>query len=124
MKKKSAELGRWGEETARKLLVSKGYAIRHSNWKMPPYEIDLVAMKGTRIVFVEVKTRAKGEFDPVDAINRKKQSNMIKSAHAYLVANELPNDVQFDVVLIVGTPETGYTIDHLEDAFYPQLTKY
>ncbi|MDE7153531.1 MAG: YraN family protein [Muribaculaceae bacterium] len=124
MKNQSAELGKWGEDLAVKLLVSKGYAIRETNWKLPPLEIDVVAMKGTRIVFVEVKTRSNGEYDPVTAINRKKQANMIKAANTYLLSNELPNDVQFDVVLIVGTPDTGFSIDHIEDAFYPPLKKY
>ena len=106
------------------LLVSKGYSIRETNWRLPPLEIDIIAMKGNRLVFVEVKTRADGEFDPILAINKKKQNNMIRAANAYVRMFDLPHEVQFDVVLIVGAPENGYSIDHIEDAFYPSLKRY
>ena len=121
---KQGDLGKWGEELAVDMLVSKGYAIRETNWRMPPYEIDIVAMKGNRIVFVEVKTRTSGAFDPIIALNRKKQTNMIKSANAYVSIFDLPHEVQFDVVLIVGSPEGDCEIDHIEDAFYPPLKRY
>ncbi len=124
MKRKGADIGKWGEDLTVELLVAKGYAIRETNWRMPPLEIDIIAIKGNRLVFVEVKTRTEGEFDPVLAINRKKQSNMIRAANAYVNIHNLPHEVQFDVVLIVGTPDAGYTIDHLEDAFYPSLKRY
>ena len=124
MKKNGQDLGKWGEELTMEMLVMKGYAIRETNWRMPPLEIGIIAIKGNRVVFVEVKTRADGEFDPVLAINKKKQTNMIRAANAYISAYDLPHEVQFDVVLIVGTPETGHTIDHIEDAFYPSLRRY
>lgn len=124
MKKGQSELGKWGEKLTTELLISKGYAIRETNWRMRPFEIDVVAMKENRIVFVEVKTRSEGEIDPILAINKKKQSNMIKSAEAYIERYKLPHEVQFDAVLIVGTPETGFTIDHIEDAFYPTLKRF
>lgn len=49
--------GHEAEEQAADYLRSKGFRIRELNWKTPRCEIDIVAEKGKRIYFVEVKYR-------------------------------------------------------------------
>lgn len=112
--------GKWGEQVAIETLVGKGYAIRETNWRRGHYEIDIVAMKGTRIVFVEVKTRSASEEDAVAAVDRRKINRMVLSANTYVNMYDLPNEVQYDVITIVGTPE-DYTLHHIEDAFFAPL---
>ncbi len=117
------ELGKWGEQLAVDLLVTKGYAIVERNWRAGNLEVDIVAMKDNRIVFVEVKTRSSGFVDPLDAIDRRRISRIVRAANSYVKAYNIPHEVQFDVIIIIGAPEGGDTpqIEHIPDAFLPPL---
>ena len=117
------ETGRWGERVACNFLVGKGYAIKETNWRMPPYEIDIVAMKGNRIVFVEVKTRSDDFLDPIVAVDKRKMANMTRAANAFVNHYDIPNEVQFDIITITGDQD-NYKIEHYPDAFYPPLRSY
>ncbi len=103
------ELGRWGEVIARELLLTQGYAICGENIRISGVEIDFIATKDDVICFVEVKTRSTDFVDPVEAIDRRKRSRLVKAA-----------DSRFDIVIIIGSPES-YTIEHIPDAFLPSL---
>ena len=50
-------LGKFGEDTAVRLLEIKGYQILARNFRLKSGELDIVALDGLTIVFVEVKTR-------------------------------------------------------------------
>lgn len=117
------EIGRWGEQLAVDMLVAKGYAITERNWHAGSMEIDIIAMKGARIVFVEVKTRSSEFVDPADAIDRRRVMRMVRAANSYVKAYNIPHEVQFDVVIVVGVPESGVAprVEHIEDAFLPPL---
>lgn len=117
------ELGKWGEQLAVDLLVTKGYAIVERNWRAGNLEVDIVAMKDNRIVFVEVKTRSSGFVDPLDAIDRRRVSRIVRAANSYVKAYNIPHEVQFDIIIIIGTPECGdmHQIEHIPDAFLPPL---
>ncbi len=117
------ETGRWGERVACNFLVGKGYAIKETNWRMPPYEIDIVAMKGNRIVFVEVKTRSDDFLDPIAAVDKRKMANMTRAANAFVNHYDIPHEVQFDIITITGDQD-NYKIEHYPDAFYPPLKSY
>lgn len=116
-------LGKWGENIAAELLASKGYAIVERNWRTTGFEIDIVASKGSRIIFVEVKTRRTPDIDPLSAINKSKINKMVRAANAYMQSATLPLEPQFDIVNIVGN-EHDFTIEHLEDAFFPPARFY
>lgn len=112
------DIGRWGENLACERLVSQGYAVRHRNWRMGRYEIDIVAMKGTAVVFCEVKTRTDPDTDPLDAVDDRRIAHMVAAARVYMEAFGLENlDVQFDLFGIKGTPAAGYEMEHIADAF-------
>ena len=55
---KRNETGKDGESVARAFLEKKGYKITHTNWHWHHYELDIVAVKDTWLVVVEVKTRS------------------------------------------------------------------
>lgn len=117
------DLGKWGEQLAVDMLVTKGYAIAERNWRTGDMEIDIVAMKGARIVFVEVKTRSDNGFDPADAVDRRRMMRMVRAADSYVRSHGIPHEVQFDVVFVVGSPlgDVPPRIEHIEDAFLPPL---
>lgn len=120
---KHNEVGRWGEIIATEYLASKGYSIVDHNWHLRPYELDIIAMKGIRLVFVEVKTRSRDDEDPFDAITPSKIRRTIAAGVAYANTYNLVYPVQFDVIGITGTPD-NYTIDHIEDAFPIPTKRY
>lgn len=120
---KTDELGKWGENLAYNYLTSHGYAIVDQNWRMEHFEIDIIAMKEGRLVFVEVKTRSDINGDPIEAITRRKIMNMVQSANAFVQMRDMPHEIQFDIITISGTPEE-YKLEHLPDAFDPPLKTY
>lgn len=120
---KHNEVGRWGEDVAVSYLASKGYAIVDRNWRVKPYELDIIAMKGARLVFVEVKTRSGQDEDPFDAITPSKIRRTIAAGVAYARTYDLRYSVQFDVIGVIGTPDS-YTVDHIEDAFPMPTRRY
>lgn len=99
---KKSEVGKWGEDLAADYLVSQGYAIVERNWKMHHYEVDIIAMTGKYMVFVEVKTRTSDDYDPVSAVNTRKRQRIIASADVYLRNANLPHEFRFDIVSITG----------------------
>ena len=56
-RRRSERRGRWAEWLAAGLLICKGYRILDRRVKTPFGEVDLIALRGRRIAFVEVKYR-------------------------------------------------------------------
>lgn len=116
-------VGAWGEDVAMRHIAAQGYAIMERNWQMGHYEVDIIAMDGDFIVFVEVKTRTSEDDDPAAAVDARKRRRVTASADAYLRANNLPHQFRFDIIAITGTPES-HTVEHIPDAFFPSLKSY
>ena len=117
------ETGYWGEQIAVDTLVRQGYAIVERNWHSGHYELDIIAMKGDRLVFVEVKTRADGDYDPFSAIDRRKIKRLVAAARSFMALKDYEHEMQFDVIIIVGSPGC-YKVEHIPDAFMPPLKTY
>lgn len=113
-------LGKWGENIARDFLITQGYTIVTTNWHLGHYEIDIIATKGNRMIFVEVKTRTSQDYDPLEAIDNRKKNHMIRSANFYLQELEFPYEAQYDIVTIVGD-QHNYHLEHIPDAFLPSV---
>ena len=116
----STDKGDWGEHLAAAHMVSLGYAITEIKWRTGHYEVDIIAQKGARMVFVEVKTRDTAFADPVEAVDSAKRRRIIRSADVYLRQFDVPFEYQFDIITIVGDP-TGYQLTHYPDAFFPPM---
>ncbi len=110
--------GEWGEDIAAEWLIAKGYSIIERNWHLGHLEIDIVAMKDDRLIFVEVKTRENTDIDPVSAVDRRKIMRVVRAANAYIAASALPHEPQFDIIAISGPP-AAHTLAHIPDAFRP-----
>ena len=46
---------------------------------------------------------------------------MTRAANAYVIAHNIPHEVQFDIITIIGTPD-DYILEHIPDAFSAPLT--
>ncbi|QCR25161.1 YraN family protein [Pontibacter sp. SGAir0037] len=109
--------GQSGERQAAVYLQQKQYTIRHRNYKYKRAEIDLIAQKDDTLVFVEVKTRATDKFGfPEEAVNWKKEKQILKAAEQYIQAVSWEQDIRFDIISITLTEPV--TIHHIEDAFH------
>ena len=114
------QLGAAGERAAERFLRRRGYTIVERNYRCPLGEVDLVALDGRTVVFVEVKTRRQaGGGAAYDAVDPRKQRQIVRVAEYYLAARRLHDrDVRFDVVGVC--PESGgLTCELLQDAFDP-----
>ena len=114
-------IGAWGESIAREYLITHGYAIMENNQRIGHNEIDIIATKEDRIVFVEVKTRSTPFTDPADAIDAKKIKRLTRAADTSLQTFNIRHEPQFDIITIIGTPETSHTLTHYPDAFLAPL---
>ena len=113
------EFGKWGEEVATSYLRDKGYVILERDWHSGHRDIDIIALDGDEVVFVEVKTRSKNYLlSPVSAIDYKKVRNLKLAANHYIKYKYLDNDYRFDIVSIVGNMgDLDVDIDHIIGAF-------
>lgn len=112
------ELGAWGEDLVAAFLEEKGFQIVERDWKSGHRDLDIVAMDGNTLVIVEVKTRRNRTFtDPETAVDYRKINNLRQAANHYVKFKRFDGEVRFDLVTVVGTPDTGFDINHIEDAF-------
>lgn len=106
-----------GEDAAERALVRKGMEVVARNWRCRMGELDLVAIDGDTLVFVEVKCRASDSlYDPALAVDHKKRMKVRKMAQVFL-ATMRPTllNCRFDVVSVTAGPRLK--IEHIADAF-------
>src|SRR5689334_18410937 len=83
-------LGDRGEDAAAKFLKRNGYRILARGLDTRLGELDIIAVDGRTVVFVEVKTRSSDAAGrPSDAIDANKERRMTQAALGYLKANRL-----------------------------------
>ena len=112
------EKGRFGEDMAEKLLLAEGYDVLERNRRTAHGELDIVAMDGGTLAFVEVKYRSGTEYGlPREAVTHAKRLSLTRAALEYVAASGRQNvPCRFDVVeLIEGQGDCRYTL--LKDAF-------
>ena len=115
------ELGKIGEELARKYIIGKGYKIRECNWRFGKNEIDIIAETKEYLVVIEVKTRS-SEFvaEAQSTVTKKKQKFLINATQFYLTSRNIEKETRFDIITIIKS-NNKYDIEHMENAFYPTL---
>jgi putative endonuclease len=95
-------LGQRGEALAARRLEAEGYRLLERNYRCPAGEVDLVAMDGECLVFVEVRTR-RGDLwgTPEESVTRAKQLRLVQVAEHYLAEHEACDaDWRIDVVAV------------------------
>jgi len=111
------KLGEKGEELAVRFLKKQGYKIIKQNYKTRIGEIDIIAMDGNALVFIEVKTRESIEYGlPFEAVNSAKKRKIRNVALLYLKRlKEIP-PCRFDVVSIYYKQDNP-EFELIKDAF-------
>jgi putative endonuclease len=114
------DLGRLGEALAQQHLIQKGYQILAQNWRHGRAEVDLIAYFQHRVVFIEVKTRSSIAFGrPETFVSNAKQKLLEYAANEYIYLRKHIGEIRFDIVSILFDTPHKYTINHIEDAFWP-----
>ncbi len=107
--------GELGEEVVAQWLLAHGGKILHRRWRWKGGEIDLIAIDGETLLFIEVKTRNQHNWDTngVLAITPPKQAKIIRTAELFLVKHpqlaEYP--CRFDVALVRHQPLQQVIVD-------------
>ncbi len=100
-------------------LERMGLEVVDRNFRFGHKEIDIVALDGETVVFVEVKGRTGGTFGhPGESVTREKMRRIVAAAGAYLRRRGLTNrPCRFDVVCVtlVGDREAEFV--HIRNAF-------
>ena len=111
-------LGRRGERAAEKYLRRGGYRIGERNFRAAGAEIDIVAMDGETLVFVEVKTRRSRDAGaPEEAVDERKQKQIRRAAEIFARryrADEVT--MRFDIIAVDASGER-LEIELLRNAF-------
>ena len=119
------ETGRRAEELVARRLAAAGWEIVERNARTRYGELDIVALDGRTLVFVEVKAgragTAFGPERPVFAVDRRKQLRIRRLATAWMAGcREIPAyaEIRFDAVGVTfdraGRP---VDVEHLPGAF-------
>lgn len=108
------DLGKIGEDMAAGMLQAKGFSILARNYRCAAGEIDIIAKCGSRIKFIEVKTRRGICYGrPCESVNFRKQKRIRGAAVYFLRENSCDvseyMEVDFDVMEIV--------VNHMEGVF-------
>lgn len=108
--------GRYGEQLAVQFVQSAGYRILERNWRYRYWEVDVVAMDGDTLVFIEVKSRTGTDFgEPIDFVDWKKRRNLVKLAEAYIKIKAFQGEIRFDVVSVYLKTKV---VELTKDAFW------
>lgn len=93
------KIGNLGEKLAQKFLISKGYRILGTNFKVRGGEVDIIARKGKWLIFVEVKTRTNQNFGyPEESFDFRKRQRFQKAVFRYLSENRHYGSWRVDLI--------------------------
>ena len=130
----TSALGELGENLALEFLVTNGYRIVVANFKVPvgrnskgvsvTGEIDIIALEGETLCFIEVKTRRSDDFIPViAAVDLRKQRQIARTAKVYrriFRINDIPH--RYDVVTVLlkkdSTPKIELARNYWNDSVF------
>ena len=108
--------GRFSELLAAAMLMAKGYRILERRRRTPYGELDIIAVRGKRLAFVEVKRRATRE-EAEAALTPYQARRIVRAAEYWIGRNTRyrDHDRGLDAVLVVPLRLPA----HLPDALHP-----
>jgi putative endonuclease len=117
-------LGTEGEAIAARFIAGLGYRIVERNYRYHRNEIDIIALDGEALCFIEVKTRASvARGHPAESVTLRKQKEIARAAAGYLATLDDPwITCRFDVIAVLARSFDErailkYEIEHIKAAF-------
>jgi putative endonuclease len=107
------------ETAAANYLRRRGYKILHRNLRLDRFELDIVAQKKDRVVFVEVRSRGTDAYAaPEESVRYPKRQHLRAAARRYIARYGEPElFYRFDVIGVVMAENSPPRITHYENAF-------
>ena len=105
-----------GEELAKEYLLKNGYKIIAQNVNYPQVgELDIVAMDGNTLVFIEVRTRSDNVFGhPFESFTQAKIRKVVKASRRFLFENKIScGGYRYDAIAVFRGQ-----IEHIKEAFF------
>jgi putative endonuclease len=109
---KSQKRGEIGENIAVRFLAKRGFSILERNYTKKWGEIDIIAEKGGKLHFVEVKSVTRetllqvspetmDQYHPEDNMHGWKLKRLARTIQTYLLSNKVPEDKEWQMDLLV-----------------------
>ena len=115
-KNKNIEIGKKGEDMAAEYLMQLNYRILERNYRSGRIEIDIIALKDNKLIFVEVKTRTGKAYGlPEEAVDDVKQESMEACAESYILDYGWERNIRFDIIAV--SLNEADPIRHFTDVF-------
>lgn len=117
----STRVGQAGEAQVAERLSASGWSVLERNWRTRRGEIDIIAIDGDTVVFVEVKTWPRGSLSDLElSVGPVKQKRIMETAKCFLATHRKYSGmyVRFDVIFVSSDPLAGGSLKfrHLKDA--------
>src|ERR1035437_4622016 len=105
----SQKIGELGEDVACKFLVKHGFSILERNYTKKWGEIDIIAEKGDKRYFIEVKSKSVSSLDSVSYVTHRPEENMHpwklkrlrRVVETYLISKRIGYiEWQFDLLVV------------------------
>lgn len=115
----SKQRGILGEQVVKKYVVNRGMKFILSNYHSRYGEIDIICEDRGCIVFIEVKTRKERSIvGGIEAIDRRKQAKIIKTAYLYIQENNIDLQPRFDVAEVrCNNQGKAVRVNYISNAF-------
>lgn len=112
------EIGKLGEENVCTYLENLGYRIIVRNYRIKGGEIDIIAQNDEYTAFVEVKSRKPDSLvSGFEAVNKRKQSLIIKTAADFCCKNPDILQPRFDIAEVIIDNGRILSIDYIFNAY-------
>lgn len=116
------KLGLAAEEAVCRYLRNRGFSVLDRNWRRPWGELDVVAMCGAVVHFVEVKasSRRLAGFDPFVRADGRKMHKVSRTARTWLAYRRYGPETewQMDVASVIMDP----AVAEPEIEFFEQIS--
>lgn len=123
-KDREESIGSIGERAARAFYEKRGYVIRDVNYRKPYGEIDIIAIKGSVLIFVEVKSVScktfsnvsREMYNPAENMHAGKRKRLRRIIESYLASKRYSGVWQCDLALVfVNITARRSRVEVLED---------
>jgi putative endonuclease len=102
------DTGKQGEEVVAQWLVARGGKVLHQRWRSKIGEIDIIGLESGTLLFIEVKTRNRSNWDAdgLLAITPQKQARIVRTAELFLLKHPHLSEhpCRFDVAIVRHQP--------------------
>ena len=116
---RATEVGNAGEAFVAGRLERAGYRILDRNWRVRGGELDIVALDGAILVFVEVKVRTEGRVTVAEeTLDARKLGRLMMAAEMYVAAHPELLDRLWRVDFVAITLSAGGVVrrySHVEN---------